>query len=61
MNYEQATEILKDALARNQKPDGLLDYGWYLAVTHKAEHATLDGPFTADELEAISVYMRHHQ
>jgi hypothetical protein len=39
---------------------GLYDVGWYLRFTPGRSDATLDGQFTADDLEAIAVYMRAH-
>ncbi len=32
--------------------------GWYLGWNVNEEHATLDGEFNADDLEAIADYMR---
>lgn len=43
------------------KRGGLYSLGWYLAYTDGQEHATLDGTFTARDLEAIALYMREHQ
>lgn len=55
MTYEEAKEVLKDAIADN---GGLFNLGWYLHWGKGQENAVLDGDFDADELEAIAVYMR---
>lgn len=59
MTYEEALVILGDAvrpegIRRLRRGAGMLlfDHGW--------ERAELDECFTADELEAIAVYMRAH-
>ncbi len=58
MNIERATEILG---ADVRQPDGSLDsLVWYLCWRRGNGSATLDGSFTADELEAIAVWMRAH-
>lgn len=36
----------------------LASIGWYLSAHHDEEEATLDGEFTADDLEAIAMWMR---
>ena len=57
MTFDEAKTILGDSV----RPDGgLFNGGWYLAWpgAEGIESATLDGRFTADELEAIAVYMR---
>lgn len=38
---------------------GLYSPGWYLAWDVGNEKAILDGEFSADDLEAIAVYMRN--
>jgi membrane-bound inhibitor of C-type lysozyme len=56
MTLDQARKIIKPDVIQ---PDGsLYSLGWYLAWTRGASDATLDGIFTADELEAIAVLMR---
>ena len=39
--------------------DSIYNCGWYLAASADEEDATLDGRFTADELEAIAAWMRN--
>ena len=56
MNNEQASEILSGEI---QEDGGLYSLGWYLAWTVGYEGATLDGEFTADELEAIAWWMKN--
>ena len=55
MTLAQATEHLKDEL---QPDGGLYSVGWYLGWPVNDSTAILDGDFTADDLEAIAVYMR---
>lgn len=56
MTLEQAKDILKD----NIEADGGLDnLGWYLCWEPGSDVVTLDGEFTLQELEAISLYVRH--
>lgn len=58
MSVEAAKKRLKAFI---QKDGGLYDLGWYLSYTPGSnDTATLDGYFTADDLEAIAVYMREH-
>lgn len=41
------------------QPDGgLYNLGWYLGWNVGSDTATLDGVFTADDLEAIAAHMR---
>lgn len=55
MTLDRAKVILKNAIA----PDGgLTNLCWYIGWTPGYLNATLDGSFSADELEAIAVYMR---
>lgn len=57
MTEEKARELLRHSI------DGkdLHDIGWYLAwkATYP-DWATLDGTFSADDLEAIAWWMRHN-
>lgn len=43
------------------KTDGLYDLGWYLGYTNGNHTATLDGEFTARDLQEIAKYMLDHQ
>lgn len=48
-------------LAEEIQPDGgLHNLGWYLSWHRGESTATLDGVFTADDLEAIATWMRAH-
>jgi hypothetical protein len=61
MNNETAMGVLKPRLDRPGErfsADELFSLGWYLGVGANDEKATLDGEFTADELEAIAAWMR---
>lgn len=55
MTIQEAKEILGDSV---QEDGSLYDLSWYLCCNAGAPDATLDGKFTADELEAISVLMK---
>ncbi len=55
MTYEEAKKHLEEYIKPN---GGSYSVGWYLAWSPGREEATLDGQFTADDLLAISVYMR---
>ena len=44
-----------------QPNGGLYSLGWYLHWNVGSNTATLDGEFTADDLEAIASHMREHQ
>lgn len=55
MDINKAKEHLKDVI----EDDGLHSLGWYLAYTNGNSKATLDGEFTAEDLEAIACYMKH--
>jgi hypothetical protein len=71
MTIDEARSILAEVL----KPNGNLSpytpqppqldydptaYGWgYMDYTVGASDCTLDGEYSADQLEAIAVYMRH--
>jgi len=58
MNISQVKEMLKSEIT----PDGnLSSAGWYLYYCKADKRATLDGEFTADQLEAVAVYMRNTQ
>jgi len=56
MNEKIARALLDDAVMS----DGdLFSLGWYLYWENGKEYATLDGYFTADDLEAIAWWMRN--
>ena len=57
MTLEQAREILGEEI---RKDNSLLNEGGYLNWPCGDARANLDGDFTADELEAIAVWMRAH-
>lgn len=58
MTYEEAKALLGDAI----KPDGsFYSLGYYGLWSPGDDTATLDGEFTADELEAVAVVMRHNK
>jgi len=48
-----------DVKAAIQPDGGLFNLGWYLAWTVGEDTATLDGSFTADDLDAIAAHMRN--
>lgn len=55
MTPERRAELLKHML----QPDGsLANLGVYIGWEVGDERATLDGHFTADDLEAIALHMR---
>lgn len=56
MTVEEAQRILGDWI---QSDGGLYCLGQYVAWTPPNDSVTLDSAFTADELEAIAVWMRH--
>lgn len=66
MDFKTAKRILQTRLPNG---DGATDrvfsrtelssVGWYLFVEAGKREATLDGEFTADELEAIAAWMRN--
>lgn len=53
---EQAIRILGDAIGAD---GGLYRLGWSIGWNAGAMSATLDGTFTADELEAIAWWLRN--
>lgn len=55
MTLDEAKAFLGDAV---QDDGGLFDLGWFLRWRPGESVATLDGAFTADDLEAIAAYMR---
>ena len=57
MDFTEADKILKDEV--KTPSGGLFSLGWYLHWDKSDDFATLDGEFTADELEAIACWMRH--
>jgi hypothetical protein len=60
MTIERATEILKDSIrgtGLTSLGDSYLDWESY---SFGPTRASLDGFFTADELEAIAIWMRAH-
>ena len=56
MDEKKAREILKDIIRTD---GGLADLSWYLDWQVGDEEATLDGPFSAEDLEAIAWWMRN--
>jgi len=54
MTEDEAREILEGAITEN----GLYNVGWYLGWDNSRDHATLDGEFSAEDLEAIAFWMR---
>lgn len=56
MNEPTARKILEGSI---QPDGGLYSLGWYLGWKRGDGHATLDGQFTPDDLEAIAWWMRH--
>jgi hypothetical protein len=60
MTLDEALAIFKrDEVQVDEK--GLYDLGFYIAYTFGEDTAVLDAHFTADQLEAIAVYMRWSQ
>jgi len=58
MNEEKARSILREGII--QPDNSLHDLGWYLDWHSSGGlDAVLDGPFTAEELEAIAWWMRN--
>ena len=57
MTLEEAEKHLEDIIEPNGNLDSL---GWYLLFRKGKSTATLYGDFTAEDLEAISVYMKHN-
>ena len=55
MSLDEAKVILKDSI---NDDGGLFNLGHYIAWERGEGEVTLDCRFTADELEAIAVYMR---
>ena len=49
-----------EALGASVVEAGLYDLGWYLSFSNGETTAKLDGDFSAEDLEAIAVYMRAH-
>lgn len=58
MTPEQVRHHLTGAM---QEDGSLHSTGWYLSWHPTNLTATLDGGFTADQLEAIALWMREHQ
>ena len=58
MDSAQATQILQSSVASD---GGLYNVGWYLAWSPGNATATLDGTFTADDLEAIAWWVRQYK
>lgn len=54
MTNQEALTLLGNSVTET----GLYDLGWYLCANKGDSAATLDGIFTADQLEAIAIYMR---
>jgi hypothetical protein len=57
MTLEEAKEHLRHFLVDN----GIIGSGEYIEYYNEQAFAILDGEFTADDLEAIAVYMRSTQ
>lgn len=55
MDKEHAQRVLEDSIDEK----GLYNLGWYLAWRKGDHEATLDGSFTAEDLEAIAWVMRN--
>lgn len=55
MDEKTARNLLGDAI----HPEGLYNLGWYLGWERGADYATLDGQFTAEDLEAIAWWMKN--
>lgn len=55
MTFDEAKAHLKKVI----DGDGLYDASWYLYFSPINDQATLDGYFSAEDLEAIAVFMRH--
>lgn len=58
MTDDRAREILADISCPNGSLLGLI--GGYIDWSSDQDTAILDGHFTADELEAIAIWMRTH-
>jgi len=57
MNIKEALQILIEnrvSISQNE----IYSPGWYLFAAKDKEHATLDGEFTVEELEAITTWMK---
>lgn len=67
MTYDEATAILKEQLNLVEESDDsrpeLHQIGNPAYVcTYGDDHGvTLDGAFTADQLEALAIWLRHHR
>lgn len=57
MTYDQAKEHLKGTIVE----DGLYSLSWYVKFYKGSPDITLDGEFTAEDLEALACYMRHNR
>lgn len=55
MTFDEAKAYLGDTVTH---AGNLYELGWYLAWNKTEGFAVLDGEFSADDLEAIAVYMR---
>lgn len=60
MTIERATEILKNSIQGTGLTDLGDSYLCWESYSFGPTKASLDGFFTADELEAIAVWMRAH-
>lgn len=61
MDRNMAAKVLNANLSGEKEKftgNRLYSGGWYLSVDTGDETATLDGEFTADDLEAIASWMR---
>jgi hypothetical protein len=61
MTYLEAVAILVKRGVNVRYGENLYSLGWYLSWHEGDELATLDGDFTAQELQAIAVYMQGPQ
>lgn len=60
MNNKKAKQILSNARLTDFSKDKIyVNSGKYLSALEGDKHATLDGEFTADELDAIATWMRN--
>jgi hypothetical protein len=61
MDEAKATEILTDCIEAGCPPvkNQLHSLGWYLSWNPGDEQATLDGDYSAEDLEAIAWWMRN--
>jgi hypothetical protein len=58
MLKSKAIKILKPIVTDDFSKENLVDVGLYLSAEAGKDKATLDGEFTADQLEAIAAWIR---